>query len=98
MERVLVTGAGGFIGHHLVTFLKERGYWVRGVDLKYPEFTDVSTDDFRILDLRRWENCLEATEDVDHVYALAADIESRSPSPLRAGYGTTGRRRKSSPP
>ena len=74
MERVLVTGAGGFIGHHLVTFLKEHGYWVRGVDLKYPEFTDVSTDDFRILDLRRWENCLEATEDVDHVYALAADM------------------------
>ena len=69
MERVLVTGAGGFIGHHLVTFLKERGYWVRGVDLKYPEFTDVRTDDFRILDLRRCENCLEATEDVDHVYA-----------------------------
>ena len=74
MERVLVTGAGGFIGHHLVTFLKERGYWVRGVDLKFPEFTDVGTDDFRILDLRRWENCLEATEDVDHVYALAADM------------------------
>ena len=74
MERVLVTGAGGFIGHHLVTFLKERGYWVRGVDLKFPEFTDVSTDDFRILDLRRWENCLEATEDADHVYALAADM------------------------
>lgn len=74
MERVLVTGAGGFIGHHLVTFLKEHGYWVRGADLKYPEFTDVSADDFRILDLRRWENCLEATEDVDHVYALAADM------------------------
>ena len=74
MERVLVTGAGGFIGHHLVTFLKEHGYWVRGVDLKFPKFTDVSADDFRILDLRRWENCLEATGDVDHVYALAADM------------------------
>lgn len=74
MERVLVTGAGGFIGHHLVTSLKERGYWVRGVDLKYPEYTDVNADEFEILDLRRWDNCLQATRDVDHVYALAADM------------------------
>lgn len=74
MERVLVTGAGGFIGHHLVTYLKERGYWVRGVDLKYPEFSDVDADEFEILDLRRWDNCLQATRDVDHVYALAADM------------------------
>lgn len=74
MERVLVTGAGGFIGHHLITSLRDQGYWVRGVDLKHPEFTDVDADDFRILDLRRWENCLEATEGVDHVYALAADM------------------------
>ena len=74
MKRVLVTGAGGFIGHHLVTYLKERGYWVRGVDLKYPEFTDIDADEFEILDLRRWDNCLQATRDVDHVYALAADI------------------------
>jgi nucleoside-diphosphate-sugar epimerase len=74
MERVLVTGAGGFIGHHLVTYLKERGYWVRGVDLKYPEFTEVDADEFEILDMRRWDNCLQATRDVDHVYALAADM------------------------
>lgn len=74
MERVLVTGAGGFIGHHLVTYLKEKGYWVRGVDLKYPEFSDVDADEFEILDLRRWDNCLQATRDVDHVYALAADM------------------------
>ncbi len=74
MERVLVTGAGGFIGHHLVTYLKQRGYWVRGVDLKYPEYTDVDADDFEILDLRRWDNCLQATRGVDHVYALAADM------------------------
>jgi len=72
--RVLVTGAGGFIGHHLVTFLKERGYWVRGVDLKEPEYTDIDADEFAILDLRRWENCLEATKGVDQVYALAADM------------------------
>lgn len=74
MERVLVTGAGGFIGHHLVTTLRENGYWVRGVDIKKPEFTDIDADEFELLDLRRWENCLEATKDVDHVYALAADM------------------------
>ncbi|MGD8396858.1 MAG: NAD-dependent epimerase/dehydratase family protein [Candidatus Eiseniibacteriota bacterium] len=72
--RVLVTGAGGFIGHHLVTYLKRRGYWVRGVDLVYPEFAPTDADDFRILDLRRWPSCLEATEGIDEVYALAADM------------------------
>lgn len=74
MQRVLVTGAGGFIGHHLVTHLKQLGYWVRGVDLKYPEYTDIDADEFEILDLRRWDNCLRATRGVDHVYALAADM------------------------
>ena len=72
--RVLVTGAGGFIGNHLVTFLKNKGYWVRGVDLKYPEFGPVDADDFQILDLRRWENCVEATRGISEVYALAADM------------------------
>ncbi len=72
--RVLVTGAGGFIGHHLVVFLKERGYWVRGVDIKEPEFAPTEADEFLLLDLRRWENCLEATEGMEHVYALAADM------------------------
>jgi nucleoside-diphosphate-sugar epimerase len=71
---VLVTGAGGFIGHHLVRFLKEKGYWVRGVDLKYPEFSDTEADEFEILDLRRWDNCLQATRNVEEVYALAADM------------------------
>ena len=73
-RRVLVTGAGGFIGHHLVTFLKGEGYWVRGVDIKRPEFSPVDADEFELLDLRRWENCLRATRDVDEVYALAADM------------------------
>jgi nucleoside-diphosphate-sugar epimerase len=73
-KRVLVTGAGGFIGHHLVTDLKRRGYWVRGVDAKLPDYTDVDADEFELLDLRVWENCLKATHDVDHVYALAADM------------------------
>ena len=79
-ERVLVTGAGGFIGHHLVTYLKDRGYWVRGVDLKLPEYEATAADEFDLLDLRRWDACLEALRPapdgrkVDHVYALAADM------------------------
>jgi len=73
-EKVLVTGAGGFIGHHLVTYLRKKGFWVRGVDLKYPEYTDIDADEFEILDLRRWDNCLQATRGVDEVYALAADM------------------------
>jgi len=72
--RVVVTGAGGFIGHHLVTHLKRRGAWVRGVDLKDPEFGRTDADEFLMLDLRRWEACLEATAGVDDVYALAADM------------------------
>src|SRR5919108_2409873 len=74
MQRVLVTGAGGFIGHHLVTYLKERGYWVRGLDVKYPEYTDVDADEFELLDLRRRDDALLATRGVDQVYALAADM------------------------
>ncbi len=73
-KKILVTGAGGFIGHHLVKRLKNEGFWVRGVDIKEPEFEPTSADDFRLLDLRRWENCLEATADMDEVYALAADM------------------------
>lgn len=72
--RILVTGAGGFIGHHLVNDLKHRGYWVRGVDLKFPEYEPTKADEFLILDLRRWENCLQATRTTDQVYALAADM------------------------
>ncbi|MBW3554312.1 MAG: NAD-dependent epimerase/dehydratase family protein [Gemmatimonadetes bacterium] len=72
--KVLVTGAGGFIGSHLVRYLKGRGYWVRGVDLKHPEFADTAADEFVIADLRRWEGCQAATEGVEEVYALAADM------------------------
>ena len=72
--RVLVTGAGGFIGHHLVSYLKARGYWVRGADLKQPEYAPTDADEFEVLDLRRWDNALQATRGVDHVYALAADM------------------------
>ncbi len=72
--KVLVTGAGGFIGSHLVSALKARGQWVRGVDVKRPEFAPTDADEFLLLDLRIQEACLEATRDVDHVYALAADM------------------------
>jgi nucleoside-diphosphate-sugar epimerase len=69
-----VTGAGGFIGSHLVKYLKKAGYWVRGADIKKPEFDDTAADEFELLDLRRWENCLQATHDIDEVYTLAADM------------------------
>jgi GDP-D-mannose 3', 5'-epimerase len=74
VQRVLVTGAGGFVGHHLVTYLKERGYWVRGVDIKYPEYTEVDADEFELLDLRRRDDALLAVRGVAQVYALAADM------------------------
>jgi len=74
-KRLLVTGAGGFIGHHLVRRLKVEGHWVRGVDLKYPEYEASPADEFEILDLRKAENCLLATRGVvDEVYNLAADM------------------------
>jgi len=73
--RILVTGAGGFIGHHLVTRLKAAGCWVRGVDLKYPEYQTSAADEFEIRDLRKWDECLMATRDsIDEVYNLAADM------------------------
>jgi GDP-D-mannose 3',5'-epimerase len=73
-KRVLVTGAGGFIGSHLVDYLKKKGYWVRGVDLKYPEFSPTSADEFLIGDLRQREAADIATREMEEVYALAADM------------------------
>jgi nucleoside-diphosphate-sugar epimerase len=73
-RNVLVTGAGGFIGHHLVNYLKARGYWVRGVDIKHPEYEPTVADEFELLDLRRWPNCLQAVRSVDEVYNLAANM------------------------
>jgi nucleoside-diphosphate-sugar epimerase len=72
--RILVTGAGGFIGHHLTNFLKAQGFWVRGVDLKEPEFEPSRADEFLLLDLRRWEQALEATRGMTEVYNLAANM------------------------
>ena len=74
-ERVLVTGAGGFIGHHLVKFLKAEGAWVRGVDIKMPEYEPTAADEFELLDLRKYDNCLLATRGgIGQVYNLAADM------------------------
>ena len=70
----LVTGASGFIGHHLVKALVERGYHVRGVDIKLPEFEPSEAHEFLILDLRHLSACDKAVNDIDEVYHLAADM------------------------
>uniref|UniRef100_Q07KV1 NAD-dependent epimerase/dehydratase n=1 Tax=Rhodopseudomonas palustris (strain BisA53) TaxID=316055 RepID=Q07KV1_RHOP5 len=70
----LVTGAGGFIAHHLVSRLKADGFRVRGVDIKMPEYAPTEADEFLQLDLREMENCRVATSRMDHVYHLAADM------------------------
>ena len=71
-KRILVTGAGGFIGHHLVKRLKKDGHWVRGADIKYPEYDQSAADEMEILDLRKIDACLLATRGgIDEVYNLA---------------------------
>ena len=72
--KIVVTGAGGFIGHHLVKRLKAEGHWVRGVDVKHPDFEPSPADEFLIADLRHFESCLQATVEMDDVYQLAADM------------------------
>ncbi len=75
MKNALVCGAGGFIGSHLVKKLKREGFWVRGVDLKYPEFSKTEADDFVIADLRDRVLCQNVTDKpFDEVYQLAADM------------------------
>jgi GDP-D-mannose 3',5'-epimerase len=73
-KAVLVTGAGGFIGHHLVRRLAAEGNYVRGVDIKPPEYEPSAAKEFLTLDLRSYENCLRAVKDVDEIYHLAADM------------------------
>jgi nucleoside-diphosphate-sugar epimerase len=78
-KTALVCGAGGFIGSHLVKRLKKDGYWVRGVDLKYPEFSPTAADEFLVLDLREQPNCERVVRTpegrpFDEVYQLAADM------------------------
>lgn len=79
MKKALVCGAGGFIGSHLVKRLKREGYWVRGADLKKPEFSESAADEFLLLDLREQTNCLTSVTTsegavFDEVYQLAADM------------------------
>ncbi|KPJ55332.1 NAD-dependent dehydratase [Parcubacteria bacterium DG_72] len=75
MNKVLITGAGGFIGHYLARYLKNKGYWVRGVDIKEPEFSSKEEmDEFLLLDLRDFSNCQKAVKDMDYVYTLAANM------------------------
>lgn len=83
-KTALVCGAGGFIGNHLVRRLKREGFWVRGVDLKYPEFSETEADDFLIGDLREQSICRAVVDRrFDEVYQLAADMGG-------AGYIFTG--------
>ncbi len=84
VKKALVLGAGGFIGHHLVTRLKNESYWVAGVDIKKPEFSPTAADVFTIGDLRNYKVCDAAiTPDIDEIYQLAADMGG-------AGYIFTG--------
>ena len=71
MKTALVCGAGGFIGSHLVKRLKREGFWVRGVDLKYPEFGETEADDFIVGDLRDPMICRDVVDQkFDEVYNL----------------------------
>lgn len=84
MKLALVCGAGGFIGSHVVKVLKQEGFWVRGVDLKFPEFSETVADDFVVGDLREQELCRDIVDRrFDEVYQLAADMGG-------AGYIFTG--------
>ena len=76
MKKALICGAGGFIGTHLTRRLKKEGYWVRGVDIKKPDFSKTLADEFLLLDLREKKNCqkaLKVSDGFDEVYQLAAD-------------------------
>tara|TARA_Y100000590_G_C15747873_1_gene1022929 strand:+ start:11823 stop:12776 length:954 start_codon:yes stop_codon:yes gene_type:complete len=73
-QKILVTGAGGFIAHHMVNYLKDKGFWVRAVDIVEPEFESSNANEFKLLDLRLKDAAEEAVEGIDQVYHLAADM------------------------
>lgn len=85
MKKILVCGAGGFIGHHLTNKLKSQGHWVRAVDLKYPEFSKSKADEFIQDDLTN-QKLIKNIFDIsfDEIYQLAADMGG-------AGYIFTGK-------
>jgi GDP-D-mannose 3', 5'-epimerase len=83
LKSVLVNGAGGFIGSHLVKRLKSEGFWVRGADLKRPEYSATAADDFVVGDLRDPQVVAEVMSGIEDVYQLAADMGG-------AGYIFTG--------
>jgi GDP-D-mannose 3',5'-epimerase len=73
MKTALVCGGGGFIGAHLVKRLKSEGFWVRAVDLKYPDFAETQADDFIVADLRDFSECRQAIDrSFTEIYQLAA--------------------------
>lgn len=74
MKKAVVTGAGGFIGHHMVKYLKKKNYFVRGVDIKKPEYEKTSADEFLLLDLRNYKNAEKATKGMDIVFNFAANM------------------------
>jgi len=73
-QTAVVTGAGGFIGHHMVGYLKQKGYFVRGVDIKKPEFEKTTADEFLLLDLRDIKNAKKAVAGMKEVYTFAANM------------------------
>ena len=81
-KSAVVCGAGGFIASHLVKRLKACGYWVRGVDIKRPEFSQSAADDFKLLDLRQPESCTDALR--------IRGTPPRRDLPTRRGYGWYG--------
>lgn len=72
--KIVVTGAGGFIGNHLVSYLKQKGHFVRGVDINRPKYTKSEADEFFVLDLRTAANCAKAVKGMDWVFNLAANM------------------------
>ena len=80
-KRILVTGAGGFIAHHLIKRLKQEGCWVRGVDIKKQEYASTQADEFILMDLRDPQNCqkaLSAKQTFDEIYHLRPSQEHES--------------------